>query len=84
MSSDSGKGTSPASVRWTDPEDWTPGRQDVWAVAQPWLEGVRAVFLTPEEDDEKWENPWGSHSTSDHPMLRRGKGREFRRLWNWE
>lgn len=58
MSSDSGKGTSPASLRWTDPENWTQGRQDVSAVAQSWLEGVRAVFLMPEED-EKWENPSG-------------------------
>lgn len=33
VSSDSGKGTSPASLRWTDPEDWTQGRQDVSAVA---------------------------------------------------
>lgn len=59
VSSDSGKGTSPASLRWTDPEDWTQARQDVSAVAQSWLEGVRAVFLMPEEEDEKWENPWG-------------------------
>lgn len=28
-------------------------------MARSWLEGVRAVFLTPEEEDEKWENPWG-------------------------
>lgn len=84
MSSDSGKGTSPASLRWTDPEDWTQGRQNVSAVAQSWLEGVRAVFLTPEEEDEKWENPWGVPTAQAiTTMPRRGEGGELRGLWNW-